>query len=466
MKPLIVVDEFEQSFKDKILSELKRRFGIELETVNFILTSSLPRYTDYTGKVCFELSKYKEYKLITDYYPIKADNVIQIPDIEDVGYIVEVIAGFHIKPKVWFTDELEMTKKMIAKLPDVFAYDIESMGTHTDEEIAEAKEKLVDDPDNLELIKIARSNALMPPYNKCTMHSFSLDHERSFVLISTPEIEEYILDFLTTTDKKVVMHNMGFDGRFVYNRTGKHIKNYEDTQLISQSYENSVNQPLYGLKSLASHINPTWGSEKSSFDLYEDSTDYVNENLVYRGSNPRYKEYNLPLVFYAGIDTQMTHILWHKYSEINPEWESIDIDNLLPRPEPRDVEYSPRFFYENVLKPIIPVMIELTETPMPIDMSIIAKIKQDALNKREPAMERLKNYPAVKQYMEGIVKQKIEDYINPMIQKNQLEDASPKVYKHTPKHRTMLVNSILGTNEEKWSIRDLKTKIEELKEEP
>ena len=466
MKPLLAVHEFEQSYKDQILSELKRRFGVELETVNFVLLSSIPRYSDYQGKDCFEVSKYKDYILITDFSPIgTGHNIRQIPDMEDVGYVVELIAGLYIVPKVFWTDELEWAKKMIAKLPDTFAYDIETMPSHTLEEVEEAKLALESDPTNVELLKVTRANSLMQEYNVCTMHSFSLDHERSFVLINTPEIEEYVLNFLTTTDKQVPMHNASFDMGYVYHRTGKFIKNYEDTALIAQAYLNSVNQPLFGLKSLAAHLNSSWGEEKGSFDLYEDSSDYKNEYLVYRGSNPKIKEYNLPLVYYCGVDTQMTHIFWSKYSEIDPEWTSVSIDDILPIIEPRDAEDTPRFFYENVLKPILPSMIQITQTPMPIDMDIIQQIKQDALDKKEPAMEKLKNFPEVKSYMETVVSKEIEKFTQPLIEKNLIEDRNPKTYKNTMLHRALLVNEVLGTDNEKWSVTDVKKEIEKLKEE-
>ena len=467
MKPLIVVEEFEQSYKDTLLSELERRFDIKLETINFILLSSIPRYIDYRGKDCYELSKYKDYTLITDFSPIGTDhNVKQIPSINDITLVTELIAGLFLVPKVYWTDELEIAKKMLARLPETFfAYDIEASPKFSEEEIERAEEALKDDPNNIELLRITRSNALMQEYNVCTMHSFSLTPEKSFVLISTPEIEEYVLEFLTTTEKRVVMHNAQFDLGYIRHRTGQFVKNFEDTILIAQAYLNSVKQPLFSLKALASHINSSWGTAKESFDLYVDSTGYVNENLMYRGSNPEITKFNLPLIYYAGIDTQMTHILWDRFSEIDPEWTSVDIDDILPIVEPKDHQETPRYFYENVLKPILPAMIELTLTPMPIDMNIIDEIKQEAINKREPAMEKLKNFPKVKEYMQRVIETERQKFLVPLIEKHTIEDLNPKPYKNTILHRTLVVNEVLGTNKEKWSIKEIKTKIKELEEQ-
>lgn len=466
LKPLIVLVELIEGYEQKLLKELKGRFNVSLPSIQFELIGNIPQEYSDDGRVRYSLNRYNKYKIITDYYPLMNEDTIYINDIEDTALVVETIAGFYLNPKVYFTDDLEIAKRWISKLPETFAWDTETMARYTEEEIEQAKLDLLDNPRNVELTKIARSNALMPHLNKITMSSFSIAVEHAFVLIHTPEIEAYVLDFLVETKKKVICHNLGFDMRLLYNRTGKHLKNYEDTQLIAQAYLNSVDTQLYGLKPLAGHIFGDWANDKASgFNLYEDSEYYQDEQLIYKGSNKDWKQYNLPLIKYAGIDAVATLVLWEKFSSLDPLGELVSIDNILPIQEPKDYENNPRYFYENVMKPIVPTMIELVETPMPIDLDVIEEIKQEALDKKLPAFEKLQNYEQVKTYMETVKEQKIREFLEPLVEKNRIEDANPKMYKHTPKDRMLVCNELFGETREKWTLKDIKDKIKELENE-
>ncbi|MCK5537553.1 MAG: hypothetical protein KAI79_12055 [Bacteroidales bacterium] len=432
MKYKLLLFEDNNELLDEITAQIKKRFGITV-SIETILIRTIPKYLDYEGKTIYNTDKYSDYKLITDYYPIRGDNVINIEDMDDIEYLSELIAGFYLKPKIWFTDDTEWAVKMLNKLPDEFSYDCETKGLKIEDR------------------------------GEFTMHSFSLDAKQSFVLIDTPKIRQIVLDFLTTTEKKVICHNLAFDGLQIFYHTGKHIKNYEDTQLIAQAYLNDVNQPRYGLKALAGHIGGDWATEKGSFELYEDSEYYQNPQLVYKGTNLKWKQYNLPLVFYAGLDTFYTRILWKKYSAYEPTWKSVDIEDILPIIEPRYYEETPRYFYENVLKPVIPDIIEITNTPMPLNLKTIAQIKKEALDAKIPAYEKLRNFPSVTKFMDKDIRSKIKDFLQPLMLKQSREPI--REYKHTPKDRTIVLNHLFKEDRDTWKIKDIKDKIKELQNE-
>ena len=149
--------------------------------------------------------------------------------------------------------------------------------------------------------------------------------------------------------------------------------------------------------------------------------------------------------------------VWQKFSQIHPEWRAVDIEDLLPIPEPRDHEETPRFFYENVMKPLVTTTVELLETPMPIDMDVIQEIKQEALNQKEPAFAKLQEFPKVKEYMEKVREQLIYDFTYPLQQ--QKDNWSVKEYRHNAADRTILLNHLTKETKKMWKITDIKEYI-------
>jgi len=420
----LLLTEFIPGYTQSINQYIKSEFDLEPTDLNIIMVGSLPRDD---GKYLID---HLVGTVVTDYWQFKStDNVRRIDDMATVSDVGDIVASHFITPKVWYTDEVEVAQRWLAKLPSTFAYDTETRGL------------------------------AIKDIGDITMHSFSIPKGNSIVLIDSPVIRALIFDFLITTEQSVVCHNLAFDMRPIYRATSKFIKNYEDTQLIAQAYMNNAKQPLFSLKALAGGLLGDWASAKTSFELYEDSTDYDNPNLVYVGSNPDVTKYNLPLIYYAGVDTTATIHLWNKFSRIDPEFESVDIGDLLPIPEPRYHEESPRFFYENVLKPLIRTNIELLETPMPIDMGIVEEIKQEALDQKEPAFDKLQNFPAVMEYMATVKAQLITKLTEPLLE--QKRNWPVRVYKHTPADRTFVMNKLTGESRDSWKIVDIKQYLKE-----
>lgn len=402
---------------------LATEFDLEPVQINLINIANLP--TDFDGYSTDHLNG----MIITDYWGISGPSITRVDDLSVFSDVADCIASNFIKPKVWFTDDLPTARKWLAKLPSTFAYDTETTGL------------------------------AIKDIGCITMHSFSTTNVKSIVLIDTPAIRELVFEFLTTTQSSVVCHNLAFDMRPIYRATGKFIPNYEDTQLIAQAYLNNAKQPLFSLKALAGNLLGDWANAKTSFNLYEDSTAYSNPDLQYVGTNPDWQQYNLPLIYYAGLDVTGTIFLWNKFSRIDPEWKSVPLDQLLPIAEPRYHQETPRYFYENVLKPLLPTIIELAETPMPIDMEVIEEIKQEALAQKEPAFAKLQEYPAVKSYMETVQQNLIDNFIEPLLE--QKRNWPTRVYKHTPVDRTFVMNKLTGESRDSWKVADIKQYLAE-----
>ena len=417
---VILLIDHQPGIIQQVHDYLLKQYNITGASISTRFIRDLPRSED--GYSIAHLND----KCITDYYPLK-DVAKYVDDITDISAIGDVIASDYIKPEVFFTDDLATATNWLSRLPNTFAYDTETTGL------------AIKDIGNI------------------TMHSFSTTAIKSIVLIDSPAIRKSIFDFLTTTNKQVICHNLSFDMRPIYRTTGKFIQNYEDTQLIAQAYLNNADQPLLSLKALAGNLLGDWANSKTSFNLYEDSSAYDNPNLTYVGSNPNYKAYNLPLIYYAGLDVTGTLSIWNKFSTIHPTWESVAMTDLIPIVEPRYHQETPRYFYENVLKPLVRTNIELLETPMPIDMSIIEQIKQEALAQKEPAFQALQNFPVVKKYMSIVKQDLITKFVTPLIQ--QKANWPTRVYKHNPIDRTFILNYLTGESRDSWKVVDIKQLI-------
>ena len=216
-------------------------------------------------------------RCITDYYPLK-DVAEYIDDITDISLIGDVIASDYIKPQITWTDDLAIAQQW---LPAIAA---------TYPQIS---------------VDFEARDLTLPQLNQVTMVTLGWSFTKSIVIIlDKPELLEYVMNWLVTIDNKQTYHNSLFDVRFILNHTGKLPKNIEDSQLLVATYKNHVDESKRksGLKELAKYPYKDWASDKSSFELYVNSESYINPNLHYVGSNPTPHIYNLPLVYYCGVD--------------------------------------------------------------------------------------------------------------------------------------------------------------------
>jgi hypothetical protein len=271
--------------------------------------------------------------------PLDFKRVVNIDAIQNIS-IYELRRAV-IETSYRYTKSVDEARRWLSELPSTFSYDCETTGlsVHND---------------------------------SLTMFSFAPDETTSIVLSNEPGMEKLVMDFLTTTESTVIMHNASFDMKIVRHRTGKFIKHFEDTQLLARCYTNHADsdKAKTGLKHLAGKVYSQWAVSKELFGIEH--------------------KYNENLIAYAGVDSAATMFLWKEFSIIDPVWTSHTFSELFPIQPPSLHEESPRYFYENVLKPLVPSMIDLMLNGIPLDMSkvdtletrldeILDKVRQDLL---------------------------------------------------------------------------------------
>ena len=244
-----------------------------------------------------------------------------------------------INPTVEYTKDPIRAAELLNSLPATFSFDTETASKYSDDEIKEMETELATieteyntklqhwqkelttelalgtlandknilkfknniasiPNEKLEATQSLRSqlasNALVMAKNQTTMYSFAASEQTAFVISSELDTDQLVLDFLTTTKSTVVMHNAMYDMRLVYNRTGKFITNFEDTQLMYATLKNNTNSFLakVGLKGLAGHIYKDWAVSKDLFGIEH--------------------KYNQELIHYSGVDAMATMFLYNE----------------------------------------------------------------------------------------------------------------------------------------------------------
>jgi DNA polymerase I-like protein with 3'-5' exonuclease and polymerase domains len=288
------------------------------------------------------------------------------------------------------------------------------------------------------------------------MVTLGWSYTKSIVIVfKDKEVQDYVLNWLVTTDVKQVYHNALFDVSHILYHTKKMPKYIEDTQLLAKVYKNHVNpeKRKTGLKILAKDLYQDWAEDKSSFDLYVDSSNYKNENMRYYGSSKNISQYNLPLIYYSAVDSAATYAVYQKFDieEPNPkEW-------VFPTSEPRynEEQFNQRHYYEFILKPAIPVIVKMMAAGQTIDLDKVKDMKQNVEAMKEDMIQKISNVPRVKEFHDKTDAARINAFLEP-VRKSLV---SPKYgpYKNDVATRTFVVNYWTGLNLEKVSAKDLKT---------
>ena len=164
-------------------------------------------------------------------------------------------------------------------------------------------------------------------------------------------------------------------------------KHIEDSQLLVAVYKNHVDESKRksGLKELAKYPYKDWASDKSSFELYVNSESYSNPNLHYVGSNPTPWMYNLPLVYYCGVDSCATTFVWTKY-DIEPAYPDHWIFQT-SEPRHNSEQFNQRYYYDFILKPAIPVIVEMLNNGQPIDLEQVRELSDKVETIKQQCLE-------------------------------------------------------------------------------
>ena len=418
----ILLTELPDNYEASIRTQLLERFGIADPKFHIRMIHQLP-HSDL-GYEIFQLPA----PIVTDYWGIKDSSVIRIEDCSDVSTIAEIIASQYIEPVVYFCDQLDVAKRWLAR------YDADF---HTVAVDFEAKD------------------LTLPYFNPLTMLSIGWNLLKSTVIVFKDQaIQDYVLNWLVTTKVRQVWHNATFDWKFIKHHTGKLPINYEDSQLLAAVYNNNVDSAkrISGLKVLAGTLYQDWASAKSSFDLYDTELNHTVTNLNYVGTNDP-SVYNLALIKYAGIDTMATKLAWDKFNTevAHPNhW-------IMPTSEPRynTEQFNQRYYYDFILKPAIPVIVEMIMNGQAIDLSKVDKLKAEVEAFNELTLKTISEYSLVRQFQDRVDKERIDRFLEPI--HKAMKKPKYEGYKNNVAMRTWIVNHYDGTTFDKVSAADLKS---------
>ncbi len=198
-------------------------------------------------------------------------------------------------------------RKALLKLAEhkILSFDTETQSIYSLEERAEAKSLLKNDQQDMsrpdiKLSKmVAKSSGLSyPEIVKVTHFIFGVSKKHSVILIAHDlKTELLIMNWVVDYEGKLIVHNFGFDGKLIYNRTGRFPKDMEDTQLLAKCLINNCDiwKAKTGLKELmGDSYNPRW----TMIDTY-DVQDYKEETFLR----------------YCAIDGASTFHLWEDLQE-------------------------------------------------------------------------------------------------------------------------------------------------------
>ena len=188
--------------------------------------------------------------------------------------------------------DLDTTKKFIEEeLHDInlIACDFEIAPRFTAEELERIREEVKEEIDwekkrQLEQI-LAATGLSHPSLTRLTHLSVARSKEQAMVFILLDDaVKEYILDFLVTTSKKQIWHNLGFDGKYLIYYRNKLPLDWEDTLLLAKTYMNHAKNYKceVGLKSLEGHNYGKWALSKDYFNLEEA---YTEKMLLYAATD-------------------------------------------------------------------------------------------------------------------------------------------------------------------------------------
>ena len=406
----------------KLNDYLLTKYNISNASISTRFIRDLPRDAD--GYTLHHLNE----RCITDYYPLK-DVAEYIDDITDISLIGDVIASDYIKPQITWTDDLAIAQQWLPAIEATYP------------QIS---------------VDFETRDLTLPQLNQVTMVTLGWSFTKSIVIIlDKPELLDYVMNWLVTIDNKQTYHNSLFDVRFILNHTGKLPKHIEDSQLLVATYRNHVDESKRksGLKELAKYPYKDWASDKSSFELYVNSESYINPNLHYVGSNPTPWIYNLPLVYYCGVDACATTFVWTKY-DIEPAYPDHWIFQT-SEPRHNSEQFNQRYYYDFILKPAIPVIAEMMMNGQAIDLSQVQAILDTVTKLNDECKSIINDCPMVQEFHKQVDQARIDKFLEPVL-KAWKHPGYSKGYQSNPKMRAYVVNHMIGTEFDTLSDKQLK----------
>jgi hypothetical protein len=244
--------------------------------------------------------------------------------------------------------------------------------------------------------------------------SFSVTEGTSFVV--PYHFNKEMLEYFTTTEQTVVCHNAGFDVKLVHHYSGgKFIKNIQDTMLILYCLLNDTREtPSLSLKENSKKRFGVWsdGSVKSKIGDLDESIVDDDE-----------------MIFYAGVDSISTLVLYNKHRKQIEDTESVPLDNILPIPHPSERTHSRYWFYKNVLLQMVPLTIDMMNNGLYLNMDKVHELDAKLDHILGEADTEVLNMPTVVAAWEEMRKEKSDKEVDRYKQTVDLNKV--KIYKPT-----------------------------------
>ena len=316
-------------------------------------------------------------------------NVHTVTSINQMTHYDLRAATLQIKYR--YTDKLDEALTWLSEVNGPFTADFETASKFDDDEkqfIQTQIARLDPESDQAEIIELEQqldsSGLSHPSLTDLTHLVIGISESESFVIIFTEENLKPILEWLVTTTNKQIWHNLSFDAKHIMYNTTKFPQNYEDTQLLAWAYLNHANtfKAKVGLKGLAGHIYGDWAVSSDNFNL---------EN-----------KYDENLIKYAAIDGMATWFVWNEFSNLENIKDIEITENILPVGPTNDPSTfkTPRYFYENVMKPSIPDMVQMMLQGININLDAVEDLRSTVDNVLDKVKSDLSINPIIQQYLD------------------------------------------------------------------
>lgn len=146
--------------------------------------------------------------------------------------------------------------------------------------------------------KIASDGLSHPSLSRLTHFSLAISESFAYVfIIDSQRMHDLILSWLVRTSITQVWHNFSFDARYIYYHTNKFPIDYQDSQILSKTILNHVNnqRSQTGLKHLMGYKYGSWAISSDNFHLSQMYEDHV--------------------LYYAAIDSCACLALWQELQD-------------------------------------------------------------------------------------------------------------------------------------------------------
>lgn len=181
--------------------------------------------------------------------------------------------------------------QLLNSLPPVIACDFETASKYSDSDKLQLQAELdllEDKKTNYALAlkqRIASTGLSHPSMVDITHLSVAYSETEAYVIITdTPKLRSLVFNWLVTTDRLQIWHNLSFDSRLIYHATGKFPLNYEDSQIFAKTLLNhvEVHKANTGLKHLQGWKYGAWAVAADSFNM---SRMYDEDVLLYAATD-------------------------------------------------------------------------------------------------------------------------------------------------------------------------------------